>query len=143
MRARVSFISQGATRYSQRASREMGASAFEKDAIVASDGSDTLWDAVVDAACGLVWPHGVRGRVLRNRFTAEWEGRDAALREKVAGYPLFGFVAELAGDPDRKLNWAGESAGLVDAVRPAGEIVRDVMADAERWLAAAAGLVSG
>lgn len=124
-----------------KASREMGAAAFEKDAIVASDGSNTFRDPIVDAACGLVWPHGVTGRVLRNHFTAEWEGRYEALREQVAGYPLFGFMAELAADPERKINWAGESSGLIDRVMPAGEIVRTVMADAERHLAAIGRLV--
>jgi hypothetical protein len=54
---------------------------------------------------------------------------------------MFGFMAELGADPTRALNWAGESSGLVDRVRPAAEIVRMVTAEAaERLRTAAAGL---
>jgi nitronate monooxygenase len=80
----------------------------------------------------------VTGRVLRNRFTAEWEGRRNDLRAKVATYPPFGFMAELTADPARTINWAGESSGLVDRVRPAAEIVRTVAAEAAACLRAAA-----
>jgi hypothetical protein len=47
-------------------------------------------------------------------------------------------MAELMGDPATEINWAGESAGLVDRVRPAAEIVRTVITDAEARLAALA-----
>ncbi|MGH7896050.1 MAG: NAD(P)H-dependent flavin oxidoreductase [Candidatus Binatia bacterium] len=105
-----------------------------KEAIVASDGSDTLHDEILDDACGLEWPRGVTGRALRNHFTAEWEGKRAALRAKVATYPPFGFIAELDQDPSTRINWAGESSGLVDEVRPAADIVRAVVADTEARL---------
>jgi nitronate monooxygenase len=121
-----------------KASDEFAGTPALKEAIAASDGSDTLYDEIVDDACGLEWPRRVTARVLRNRFTASWEGRRDALREKVATYPPFGFIAELFGDPTTEINWAGESAGLVDAVRPAAEIVQRVVADAERHLAAVA-----
>ncbi len=114
-----------------KASEEYAGSAPLKDALVASDGSDTLYDEIFDDACGLAWPRRVTGRALRNRFTAEWEGRREALQKEVATRPPFGFVAELAQEPATEVNWAGESAGLVDRVRPAAEIVREVMAAAE------------
>ncbi len=121
-----------------KASEEFAGTPALKEAIAASDGSDTIYDEIVDDACGLQWPRGVTGRVLRNRFTDSWEGRRRELREKVATYPPFGFIAELLRDPAAELNWAGESAGLVDAVRPAADVVRRVVADAERHLAAVA-----
>ena len=114
-----------------KASEEYAGSAPLKDALVASDGSDTLYDEIFDDACGLAWPRRVTGRALRNRFTAEWEGRREALQKEVATRPPFGFMAELAQEPATEVNWAGESAGLVDRVRPAAEIVREVMAAAE------------
>src|SRR6185436_1358654 len=103
-----------------KASDEFGCPAELKRALVTSDGGDTLHDEIFDDACGLDWPNGVTGRALRNRFSAEWEGRRAALRAGVAARPMFAFYAELAADPATAINWAGESAGLVDAVRPAG-----------------------
>jgi nitronate monooxygenase len=111
----------------------------QKQAIVASHGEDTLHDPIVDDACGLEWPRGVTGRVLRNRFTEEWLGRRDELRRAVAdaartsGNP-FAFVMSLDEDPERALNWAGESSGQVRAVLPAAEVVREVVRDAETLL---------
>ena len=123
-----------------KASDECATSDALKAAIVASDGSDTLYDAIFDDACGLEWPSGILSRALRNRFTTEWAGRREALRAEVASRPMFGFVFELAQDPATEINWAGESAGLVDRVRPAAEIVRELVADTRRRLQAVAAL---
>ena len=123
-----------------KASEEYAGSAPLKDALVASDGSDTLYDEIFDDACGLKWPRGITARALRNRFTAEWGERRDALRKEVASRPPFGFMAELSRDPTTELNWAGESAGLVDRIRPAAEIVRSVVAEAEDRLRAVAAL---
>jgi nitronate monooxygenase len=124
-----------------KASEEFAGSRALKQKIVASDGSNTIYDEILDEACGLDWPRRVTGRALRNRFTAEWEGRHAELRAAVAAEPMFGFVEKLAADPEREINWAGESAGLVRAVQPAGEIVAELVRDAERRIRAAASLV--
>jgi nitronate monooxygenase len=125
-----------------KASEEFEGTRALKDALVASDGSDTLHDEIFDDACGLDWPRGVTGRALRNRFSATWEGRREALRAEVAAQPMFGFVTALAADPATEINWAGESAGLVDRVRPAADIVRTVIADAEARLRTAAALLA-
>lgn len=109
-----------------------------KSALVASDGGDTLHDEIFDDACGLDWPCGVTGRALRNRFSTQWEGRRDALRAEVAARPPFGFLAELMRDPALTINWAGESAGLVDEVQPASAIVRALVDEAEARLRAAA-----
>ena len=119
-----------------KASEEFAGTAALKDALVASDGSNTLHDEIFDDACGLDWPKPVTGRALRNRFTEQWEDRRGELRAEVAARPLFGFVAELASSPDTEINWAGESAGLVDRVRPAAHIVANLVADAETHLRA-------
>jgi nitronate monooxygenase len=120
-----------------KASEEYAGAAELKAALVASDGGDTLYDEIFDEACGLDWPRRVTGRALRNRFSAEWEGRHADLRAAVAAHPPLGFLLALARDPATQINWAGESAGLVDRVRPAAEIVETTVADAARHLRAA------
>jgi len=124
-----------------KASDEFEGPAAIKQKIVASDGSDTLYDEIFDEACGLEWPSGTTGRALRNRFTAEWEGRHSELRAAVAAKPPFGFLMELASDVESAINWAGESAGLVSKVQPAAEIVAELMADAERCLRTASDLI--
>jgi nitronate monooxygenase len=112
-----------------------------KDALVASDGGNTRYDEIWDEACGLDWPNRITGRALENRFTAEWTDRRAELREKVASMGMFGFVTELDQDPATRINWAGESAGMVDAIRPAAEIVAEVTREAEHLLRGAAAIV--
>src|SRR5262245_59816054 len=117
-----------------KASEEFAGARELKQAIVRSDGTDALQDEIFDDACGLDWPPPIVGRALRNRFSAEWQGHRSELRAEVAKHPLFGFVQELAADPATQINWAGESAGLVDRIRPAAEIVREVASEAEALL---------
>ena len=52
-----------------------------KQAIVESDGHDTLVTDIPDVANGQVWP-GAYVRVRRNRFIEEWLGRDNELRRR-------------------------------------------------------------
>jgi nitronate monooxygenase len=111
-----------------------------KRAIVASDGSNTLHDEIVDDACSLDWPNGVTGRVLRNAFTRAWQGRRDDLRAEVARIAArdghgFAFMLGLEQSPDTALNWAGESAGSVAAIEPAAEVVAKMLREARALLA--------
>lgn len=109
--------------------------AVQKDAIVASDGDNTVQDPITDIALGMTWPPDIAGRVLSNRFTKEWLGRGPQLRQEVASVPeQFGWTTRNNQEPDTTLNWAGESAGLVDAISPASEIVTETVAEAEALL---------
>ncbi|MGH2633451.1 MAG: NAD(P)H-dependent flavin oxidoreductase [Tepidiformaceae bacterium] len=123
-----------------KATPEFNADDDLKAQIVASDGTDTFYDEVVDLVRGSRWPNGVTGRVLQSRFTEEWGGKSEALIAAVKSRPEeFGEAMER--DPERRLNWAGESSGLVHELLPAGEVVRRVSAEAEALLRAAAGVV--
>jgi len=121
------------------AEAESPAARAQKQAILASDGGDTVQDPIVDDACGLDWPRGVVGRVLRNRFVADWLGRRDELRRAVAdaareGGSPFAFMAALESDAELALNWAGQSSGQVRALQPAAEIVAQVVREAEELL---------
>ncbi|HEU5081937.1 MAG TPA: nitronate monooxygenase [Acidimicrobiales bacterium] len=104
-----------------------------KQLIVDSDGADTVLTHAYDIVSGLPWPATIHDRVRRNRFTAEWADRDTELRarrEEVAAA-----VAPTGEpDPDRDAIRYGQSAAFVDAVRPAGEVLRAVSAEAEALL---------
>ena len=114
----------------------------QKEAVVASDGSNTLNDEILDLAYGWVWPNQVLGRALRNRFTEEWTGRAEELRVAVAAQEKpFAFVGRLAADPETAINWAGESAGLIDEILPAAEVVQRTVRQAEDLLRAVAGVI--
>ena len=115
----------------------------QKAALVASDGDDTVHADITDIAMGMTWPTGIAGRVVRNRFTDDWLGRDEELRAAVAAIPEpFGWTGRNNQAEDTLLNWAGESAGMVDAVRPAAEIVASTVSEAETLLRGAANLLA-
>ena len=93
-----------------------------KAAIVASDGGDTVFTRAYDIASVLPWPSAIGARVRRDAFTQEWAEREADLRHLrdnvTPGHPVY----------------MGQSAGSVDAVRPAADVVRLVSNEAERVL---------
>ena len=100
----------------------------------------------------ILWPDAPH-RVLRNACVDEWEaagrpppgerpGEGATLGVVVAGersvevlrYTSFTATPQFEGDFDQVPLWAGMSVGLVNDVRPAGEIVRDTVRQAAQIL---------
>ena len=124
-----------------KATPEFNAEDDVKAAIVAATGADTFYGEAVDLVRGGRWPNGVTGRVLQSRFTEEWGNRPEALVAAVKSDPEQ-FGEAMDRDPSRRLNWAGESSGLIHELLPAGEVVRRVSADAEALLRSVAGLLS-
>lgn len=116
-----------------KATPEYAGNDREKQQLVESDGSNTTYDFILDIALGIDWANGITGRALRSDFTDEWHGRGDELRQKVAAYPMFGFAQELASK-GQAINWAGESSGLVDRVKPAADVVRETVREAEALL---------
>ncbi|MEB3062397.1 NAD(P)H-dependent flavin oxidoreductase [[Mycobacterium] zoologicum] len=105
-----------------------------KDLIVASDGGDTVRTRAFDIVSGLPWPESIGERVRRNRFTAEWDEREAELterREEFAGQNPF-----LVEDPNPETEPIayGQGAGSIDAVRPAAEVLERICGAAEQVL---------
>ena len=66
------------------ATEEFAGSAFEKAAVVASDGHDTIVTSVLDTFSGRDWP-GAWSRAARSRFVEEWLGREPELRRRREG----------------------------------------------------------
>ena len=61
------------------AAEESLAAPAGKARIVAGSGDDTLRTRVFDIVRGRGWPREYTGRALRNRFSEEWHGNEAAL----------------------------------------------------------------
>jgi NAD(P)H-dependent flavin oxidoreductase YrpB (nitropropane dioxygenase family) len=101
-----------------------------KEAIVRSNGHDTVLTEIPDIARGQVWP-GAMARALRNRFIERWMGREWALREQRAKVSAGLEEARKAGDVENGMLLMGQDAGLIDAVLPAGEIVQRIATQAE------------
>ena len=103
-------------------------------AAIAADGDSTIQSTVMDVARRLNWPERYACRVLKNAFTERWHGDLDGLiasADKVAPEWIAAFEA---GDIDRANTFVGEAAGLIDAVRPAGELVEQIAAEAEALL---------
>jgi NAD(P)H-dependent flavin oxidoreductase YrpB (nitropropane dioxygenase family) len=105
-----------------------------KQAILESDGHDTLLSEIPDIAAGLVWP-GAMSRSRRNRFIERWMGREWALRQNRAEARAQLQAARKDGDVNEAVLSMGQDAGLIHDVLPAAEIVSRIAEQAERILA--------
>jgi nitronate monooxygenase len=103
---------------------------------VAAGGDETIRTTVLDLIRGFAWPDGFTARVVNNGFVRHWHGREpelsnAALRQvENERY----YSAMNSGDPENTGVWIGEAAGLMHDVRPAADIVSQIVQDAERHL---------
>ena len=130
------------------ASEESRACPGYKQRIVRACAEDTVYTALFDIG----WPDAAH-RVLRNKAVDEWEragrprsgqrpgegttvgrmpigGASADIPRYSARTPMIGFE----GDLEYAALYAGESCGLVNDIKPAAAIVRDVVAEAEAVL---------
>lgn len=115
------------------ATPECPASATHKRAILRASAGGTVASSMFDIIWGEEWP-GVGARALRNKLTDRWQGREQELR-RVRTQVLDDLQrAEAAEDPDEMILLAGEGAGRIQDIRPAGEVVRGIAAKAARVL---------
>ena len=126
------------------ASEEAAAARAYKDRIVAATAEDTVYTHLFDIG----WPDAPH-RVLRNRAVTEWEqagrpapgrrpgegaaiGRIGGMNVEVLRYSVVPPLTGFEGDLEYAALYAGESCSVIDAVKPAAAIVRDVVREAER-----------
>lgn len=101
-----------------------------KQAIIDSDGHDTVLTEIPDIATGRVWP-GAMSRVKRNKFIDRWAGQEWALRQcydEVGGAAM---TARATGDVENSALFFGQDAGLIDSVRSAEDIIGSMVSEAE------------
>ncbi|MFD6674035.1 NAD(P)H-dependent flavin oxidoreductase [Rhodococcus zopfii] len=108
------------------ASPETVGPAYARDKLIAAGSADTVYTDVFDKARHQPWPARWGGRALANDFTASWHGRGADEQTIADAY--------VGDDPDIGVVYAGEAAGLVREQRPAGDVIRDIAAQAELLL---------
>lgn len=105
-----------------------------KQAILDSDGHDTLLSEIPDVAAGKVWP-GAMSRSRRNQFIERWAGREWALRQGKAEAFARVQAARKNGDTNEAPLSMGQDAGLIHDILPAAEIVSRIAHQAENILA--------
>jgi len=126
-------------------SEEAFAAPAYKERVARGTAEDTVYTSLFDI--GWDAPH----RVLRNRAVDEWEAAGRPIRGQrpgegttIGAAPRGGATAELlkyaansyptpgfTGDIENAVLYAGESCTLIDNIKPAAQIVRDLVADAE------------
>src|SRR5262245_57263647 len=130
-------------------STEACAARAYQERVVRSTAEDTVYTTLFD----LGWPDAPH-RVLRNTAFAEWEaaGRPASGQRPGEGtivgtVPVAGTTMEVptygarppstgfSGDMESVALYAGESCSLIHDIKPAAQIVQDVMREAEEVIA--------
>ena len=101
-----------------------------KQVIVTSDGTDTIVTDVGDILMGNDWP-GAYARVARNRLVERWLGRPNEVRRHREELLADMVIARKNGVVDEALVYYGQGAGLIERISPAGQVVTDVVAEAE------------
>jgi nitronate monooxygenase len=123
-----------------------------KQRIVESRAENTVYNELYDA-----WWPGAPHRTLRNKTLAEWEGAgcpppgerpgegtsigrwrilDSQEFQEWPRYAAAVATPEFDGDIDYAPLWAGESCSVVNDIKPAAAVVRDLARDAEATLSA-------
>jgi NAD(P)H-dependent flavin oxidoreductase YrpB (nitropropane dioxygenase family) len=101
-----------------------------KQAIVKSDGHDTVLTEIPDIATQRVWP-GAMSRAQRNQFIERWSGREWALRQNAREVGQQALAARAAGDVNNASLSFGQDAGLIDAIKSVREVIQDIVREAE------------
>lgn len=104
-----------------------------KQAVLDSDGHDTVLTEIPDIARATVWP-GAMARSRRNAFIERWAGREWELRARQPEVAAALDRARDTGDADNASLLIGQDAGLIHDIPPAGEIVERIVAEAEALL---------
>jgi nitronate monooxygenase len=105
-----------------------------RERIARSDETETLYTSVYDRLQDKGWPAEFRARAIRNAFGARWTGHEDELGAGTEPRQEF-IEARAAQDYDIAHIYAGQSIGMLDAVRPAAAIVADIEAQARELLA--------
>lgn len=131
---------------------EVAAHPRYRELLAAATETSTAHSSLYDVG----WPNAPH-RTLRNSTFGAWEaagrppsGQRPGEGEIVATHPdgtpvprysTTSPYAGLSGDVEAVPLWAGQSVGLIDRVRPAGEIVRELAEDAALAMQASVGLI--
>jgi len=107
---------------------------WAKDRIVQANADDTVLTRAYDVANASPFPKDIGDRVLRNEFTAAWHGRDEEVESRRDQLAKEITTAVQACDPDLAPIRAGNAAGMIGAVEPAGDIIHRVVAEADAIL---------
>jgi nitronate monooxygenase len=108
-------------------------SVMHKRAIIGARPGDTVASEIFDILWGDDWP-GVQVRAVRNRLTARWVGREDDLRAALQEARISLDQAVAQDDIEEIPLLSGAGAGRIHALKPAGQVVRDIVTEAAQIL---------
>lgn len=114
-----------------------------KQLLTQARSDDTLRTRVFDIVRELPWPDGYTGRALVNDFSRKWHGNEGGLEKNLSRETEAYWTAARAGDINTSVIFAGEGLDLIHDIKPAGDIVRAIVTEAEGLLKSQAGIVIG
>ena len=107
-----------------------------------ADGDQTVRTTAIDSLRGTPWPGEFSFRMLRNRLTDEWEGREAEARQQFGALAAAYADARARGDFEIVATVVGEAVGLIRRRLRADEIVTSMVTEAEAQLRRGATLLA-
>jgi nitronate monooxygenase len=99
-----------------------------------ASGDDTVRTRVYDYVRQKDWPQGYDARLVANAFIEEWHGNEPELLARLPQLVATFREAVEAEDFDVVTVLVGEAIGRIDDVRPAADIVGEMVHDATRIL---------
>ena len=126
------------------ANAEAAAAASWQQAILAAESEDAIrfevWKEIVAPASSLAYD--TVPRVLPTPFVAAWRQRPNDARREAERLRGEIMTAIREGRTHELAPFTRQTAGLIHDIRPAGEMVTAIIAEAERALTAATGLIA-
>lgn len=116
------------------ASKEALVHAKHHATLVAATGDHTIRTTVPDLARQLDWPADFTARVCRSGFVQRWHGREESLTQNLAKVSARYPSAFAQGDSEHAAVWFGESAGLIQELESAADIVAGIATQAAELL---------
>ena len=116
------------------ASREALVHQQHHQAIIESNGDETIRTTVPDIARQIQWPRGFTARIYQNSFTRRWHGREDLLKQSLGEESPKYQKAFAEGDSENTGVWFGEAAGMIDTIESAENIISQIAKDASQLL---------
>lgn len=116
------------------ASVEAAAPEMAKQRLTQASGDDTIRSLIFDISRNNIWPAPFTGRCVINEHARKWMGRELELTRHMAEEGPRYAAAREANDFDIAALIAGEAVSMIQDVKPAAAIVRDITEEAEALL---------
>ncbi len=101
-----------------------------KEAIVKSNGNDTVLTHIPDLISGTTWPAG-SARTLQNDFIKYWSEREDLIDKDAKEINEASLTARKEGNTDKTSLLIGQNAGLIDSIMPVNDVIVEMVEQAE------------